>query len=70
MSVQDLGRLAVALTSATLGVPSEALGVDTVVMLARAWTAPVAVWRRDHLSWRPCRMPESDVEPPVDGRAS
>ena len=43
----DLRRLAIALTSATLGVPPDGLGVDAVAVHARALTASLAAWRRD-----------------------
>lgn len=53
VSRQDLGRLAAAVTCVALGLPPDTLEVSAVVTLVRAWTVPVAAWRRDHLSWPP-----------------
>jgi hypothetical protein len=53
VSLHDVARLAAAVAAVALGLHPDTLGVTTIVTLARAWTAPVAAWRRDHLSWRP-----------------
>jgi hypothetical protein len=42
-----LRRLAIALTSAALGVPPDGLSIDTVVLNARALTALLKRFRRE-----------------------
>jgi hypothetical protein len=48
MTTQDLGRLAVAVTSMALGLHPETLGIGAIV-------AVVGAWRRHLLSWVPRR---------------
>lgn len=43
-----LARFAIALTSATFGVPADGLAVDAVAARLREWVTSVTGWRRNH----------------------